>query len=135
MSSMDGAVREIEYLARSSHRVEVLYAVADHPLRRDELRELTGASSANLSRVLRGFEERHWIVRDGCWYKTTLLGEFVAGEFRGLHEGMKTEQQVRDIWLLLPAEAREFTLGMISEGVVTVAEREDPYRPVNRFVS
>ena len=132
---MDAAVREIEFLARSTHRVEVLYAVAERPHRRDELRELTGASSANLGRVLRSFEKRNWIVRDGHSYEATPLGEFVVGEFRGLHEGMKTERKLRDTWQWLPTEAKRFTIEMVSEAVVTVAETADPYGPVNRFVS
>jgi predicted transcriptional regulator len=131
---MDAAVREIEFLARSAHRVEILYAVAERPHRRDELRELTGASPANLGRVLRSFEKRNWIVRDGHYYEVTPLGEFVVNEFRGLHEAMNIEQKLRDVLQWLPAEVIGFDIELFIDAVVTVPEFDSPHQTVSRFV-
>lgn len=130
---MDAAVREIEFLARSAHRVEVLYAAAERPRRRDELQELTGASPANLGRVLRSFETRNWIVRDGHRYEATVLGKFVVNEFSDLHEAMKTERKLRDVLQWLPTEVIGFNIELFPDAVVTVPEFGSPHRTVSRF--
>lgn len=130
---MDAAVGEIEFLARSAHHVEILYAVAERPHRRDELQELTGASSANLGRVLRGFEKRNWIVRDDHGYEATPLGEFVVSGFRGLHERMKTERKLRDVWQWLPTEVIGFDIELFADAVVTIPEFGAPHRTASRF--
>lgn len=137
---MEGAIAEsplddIEFLARSEHRVTVLDALAGHPQRRDELRAMTGASSSTIGRTLRQFEDRRWIHRDGNTYEATQLGAFVASGIRDLLERIETERRLRDVWRWLPTEASGFTIEMGSDAVVTVAESDDPYQPVNRFVS
>lgn len=131
---MDAAVREIDFLARSAHRVEILYAAAERPHRRDEFQELTGASPANLGRVLRSFEKRNWIVRNGHWYEATPLGEFIVSEFRDLHEAMKTERKLRDVLRWLPTEVIGFPIELFTDAVVTVPEFGSPHQTASRFV-
>lgn len=52
---------EIEFLARSAHRVGVLDVLAAGPRDRDDLRTATGASSPTIGRVLSDFEDHRWI--------------------------------------------------------------------------
>jgi len=55
---------DIEFLARSDHRVTALDALATRPQSRTDLRELTGVSRSTVGRTLREFEARRWIRRE-----------------------------------------------------------------------
>ena len=126
---------DIEFLARSEHRVTALAALARRPQSRADLRAITGVSQSTIGRTLREFEERRWISRDGQHYEATQLGAFVAAGMWELIDRVETEQTLRDVWQWLPTEASGFTIQMISDAVVTVAEADNPYCPVNRFLS
>lgn len=126
---------DIEFLARSDHRVTALAALARRPQSRADLRAMTGVSQSTIGRILRAFEDRHWIRRNGQYYEATELGTFVAEGIRELIDRLETEQSLRDIWQWLPSETSGFAIEMIADAVVTVAEADDPYRPVNRFRS
>jgi predicted transcriptional regulator len=129
------AIDDGAFLARSEHRVTVLAALADRPRSRSDLREMTGVSSSTIGRTIREFEERRWIARDGHRYGATPLGSFVASAVTGVLERIETERKLRDVWDWLPIEASRLSVETLSGAVVTVATADDPYRPVNRFVS
>ena len=128
-------IDDIAYLARSEHRAPTLVALTVRPRSRSELWEMTGVSSSTIRRTLSEFEERGWIRRDGYQYETTPLGAFVATAVAELIERVETERKLRDVWHLLPEEESGFSVEMCADAVVTVADADDPYRPVNRFVS
>lgn len=124
---------DIAYLARSEHRAPTLVAVAARPRSRSELWEMTGVSSSTIRRTLGEFEDRNWIRRDGYRFTITPLGAFVATAVADLIERVELESQLRDIWQVLPGEDTGFTIEMCANAVVTVAEPENPYAPINRF--
>ena len=126
---------EVEFLARSDHRVTALAALARRPQSRADLLAMTGVSQSTIGRTLRAFEDRNWIRRDGQYYEATQLGTFVAEGIRELIDRFETERSLRNVWQWLPSKASGFTIEMMSDAVVTVAETDDPYRPVNRFRS
>lgn len=126
---------EAEFLVRSKHRIAALDALAERPRTRADLQALTGASSSTTRRTLRAFEERNWIDRDGNRYETTPMGAFIAAGTRDLLDRFETERRLRDVWQWLPTGASGFTVEMATDAVVTVAEVDAPYRPVNQFAS
>ncbi|WP_433633135.1 helix-turn-helix transcriptional regulator [Halomicrococcus sp. NG-SE-24] len=126
---------DVEFLARSDHRVTTLAALARWPQSRADLRAITGVSQSTIGRTLRAFEDRHWIRRDEQHYEATQLGAFIAAGMWELVDRVETEQTLRNVWQWLPSEASGFTVDMVSDAVVTVAEADDPYRPVTRFLS
>ena len=126
---------DVEFLARSDHRVTVLTALARRPQSRADLQTMTAASTSTIGRTLREFEERQWISKDGHQFEATQLGAFVAAGIKELIDRLETEQALRDVWQWLPTEASGFTIEMASKAVVTDAKADDPYGPVNRFVS
>ena len=130
---MDSALDEIEFLVRSEHRVEALDALAERPRSRSDLQAATGASSSTVGRLLRKFEARDWIVRDGHEYRMTPEGTFVAEEVTSLLDRMETRQQLRDVATWLPTEKLGITIEAFSEAVVTAVDAEEPYRPVRRY--
>ncbi|WP_265111044.1 helix-turn-helix transcriptional regulator [Halosolutus halophilus] len=136
LSSTTGSpLEDTEFLVRSEHRVKALGALARRPQSRADLRTRTEVSRSTIGRTLREFEERQWIRRDGHQFEATQLGAFVASGMQELIERIEIEHTLRDIWEWLPSEASGFTIEMASEAVVTDAGADDPYGPVNRFVS
>lgn len=130
---MNSPIDDVEFLARSEHRIDVLDALAEGPKSRTDLGDATGASSATLGRILSDFEERKWVQRSGYRYELTTQGRFIADGVSNLLRRVETEQKLRDVLDLLPAESLGFTLDMFGGAVVTVADAEDPYRAVGRF--
>jgi len=126
---------DIEYLLRSRHRVPTLVAMSVRPRSRSELVEYAGVSSSTIRRTLREFEERRWIQRSGYQYETTQLGGYVASAMAELIDRIETERKLRDVWEWLPNREDGFTIDMCIDASVTVATADDPYRPVNRFLT
>ncbi|WP_101295653.1 helix-turn-helix transcriptional regulator [Halegenticoccus soli] len=129
------SIDDVAYLTRADHRIPTLIALTVRPRSRSELWELTGVSSSTIRRTLREFEDRNWIRRDGYQFEATQLGAFVASALAEMIERVETERRLRDVWRWLPGEECGFTIEMCSDAVVTVADADDPYRPVNRFTS
>lgn len=135
LDTADSPIDDIAYLSRSTHRVPMLAAMAARPRSRSELWELTGVSSSTVRRTLREFEDRNWIRREGYQYEATEPGAFVASAMEELIERIESERTLRDIWDWFPDEMSGFAIEACSDGVVTVADSDDPYAPVNRFES
>lgn len=134
-STKDAPLDDIAFLARSEHRVTALAALARRPQSRADLREMTEASASTIGRTLREFEARQWIRKEGHHFEATELGAFVASGMRELIDRFETEHKLRDVCQWLPIGESGFTIEMASNAVVTDAKAEDPYGPVNRFVS
>lgn len=128
-------IDDIAYLARAEHRVPALIALTVRPRSRSELWEITGVSSSTIRRTLREFEDRSWIRRNGYQYEATQLGAYIASAMAVSIERSETERKLRDVWHWLPGEESGFTIDMCADAVVTVADADDPYRPVTRFMS
>jgi predicted transcriptional regulator len=129
---MESAVRNIEFLARSDHRVAALEALSEEPHDRRDLRAVTGASDPTIGRVVRDFEDRSWIVRDGPDYELSPLGAFVTERFFELREGMRTAETLREVWQWLPREMEGFTVEHFEDAVVAYPGPNYPYTPVER---
>ncbi len=134
-SDIPTPLEDVAFLVRSAHRVAALEALAERPLRRAQLQERTGASSSTISRLLREFETRHWVMRDGPQYEATELGQFVATGLAELLTRIETERNLRHVWAWLPTDGDGITLEMVADAVVTTAEASDPYAPLHRFES
>ncbi|MFH5800482.1 helix-turn-helix transcriptional regulator [Haladaptatus sp. CMAA 1911] len=129
---MNAPIDDIEFLARSDHRVGVLDALAECPCDRTDLRSATSASSPTMGRILSDFEDRRWVVRTGRTYELTRLGEFVADRFSNLRDAMATERKLRDVLPWLPREMEGFSVGLFTDPVVSYPGPGYPYEPVER---
>ncbi|USZ71744.1 helix-turn-helix transcriptional regulator [Natronosalvus halobius] len=130
---MDAALEEIDFLARSTHRVGVLEGLTDGARERRDLAAATGASTPTMSRILADFEDRRWIARDGPTYCLTSLGEFVAERFLELREAMEIEHKLRDVWQWLPREMEGFSVDLFTDAVVSYPGPGYPYEPIERL--
>ena len=132
-TALERSVEEIEFLARSAHRIGVLTALSAGPRDRAGLCETTGASSPTMGRVLGDFEDRGWIHREGRTYDLTTLGEFVAAEFVDLCESMATERKLRDVWRWLPREMAGFDVDLFADAVISYPGPAYPSLPLERI--
>ncbi|WP_440763811.1 helix-turn-helix transcriptional regulator [Natronorubrum sp. DTA7] len=129
---MDNALLDIEFLARSEHRVAVLDALSEDAFDRRDLCDVTGASNPTVGRIIRDLEDRGWIVRDDGRYEPTPLGEFVTERFVELWSGMATARTLRDVWRWLPREMEGFTVDLFADAEVASPGPGYPYQPIER---
>ncbi|WP_265111748.1 helix-turn-helix transcriptional regulator [Halosolutus halophilus] len=129
---MDGILEEIEFLALSGNRIDVLNAVSATPRTRRELAEITDASQPTLGRVLRDFDDRNWISRTGDEYEATATGRLVADGITDLYDILETELKLRDIAAWLPEEAMTFDLRRLRDATIVVPSQTRPSAPVRR---
>ena len=131
---MEAALDEIEFLARSKNRVEVLRLLAADGHTRGRLGEATGASQATLGRILEDFTERSWVRREGNEYVATATGTLVAEGIDGLLGILETEAKLRSVVKYLPAEAMAFDLRRLADATITVPSRTRPSAPLQRVL-
>ncbi|WP_336337906.1 helix-turn-helix transcriptional regulator [Haloarcula brevis] len=131
---MESALEEIEFLALSSNRVEVLRLLASGPHTRGELAAETGASQATLGRIIADFEERSWIRRTAGEYVATATGRIVADGFTDLLDSLETERGLRDIVEYLPTDAMDFDLRHLADATITVPSQTRPNAPLQRLL-
>lgn len=131
---MDAVLEEVEFLARSENRIEVLRLLAAGSHTRENLVDATGASQATLSRILSGFEERSWIQRQDGTYVATATGRLVACGFTDLLDSLATEQELRGVVEYLPTEELTFDLRHLVDATVTHPTGTRPDAPVGRLL-
>lgn len=131
---MESALEEIEFLARSPNRVDVLRSLAEERHTRDELASATGASQATLGRILEDFDERSWIRREDGQYVATATGRLVADGFTNLLDVLETESELRAIVRYLPTHAMDFDLGHLADATITTPSQTRPNAPVQRLL-
>jgi predicted transcriptional regulator len=129
---MESALEEIEFLALSSNRVELLRLLAEAPRTRSDLAATTGASQATLGRILHDFEERSWVRRESGAYEATATGRLVADGFTDLLDILETEAELRDIVEYLPTDALGFDLRRLADATITVPTQTRPNAPLQR---
>lgn len=123
------SLEDVAFLARSEHRAEVLDRLTRDDWTRRELHDATGISQPTLGRILGGFEERAWAVKNGAddrrAYTLTPFGELLAEEFATVLETTRTVRELREVVPHLPFEAMDFELSLLREARVTTAQPDD----------
>lgn len=115
---MSSSIEDIEFLARSSHRVEVLDALADAPRTRHELKERADVSRITIRRLLEDLEERGWIEHDNGQYEATASGRVVAREFARLQSNLSVADRLDDALEWLPTGEFGFDLARLHDADV-----------------
>lgn len=131
---MESALEEIEFLALSSNRVEVLNLLSADRQTRTELAAATGASQATLGRILGDFQERSWAKREDGEYVATATGRLVSAGFTDLLEILGTERKLRELVQYLPTDAMDFDLARLANATITVPSQTKPDAPVQRVL-
>ncbi|SDR02769.1 helix-turn-helix transcriptional regulator [Natronobacterium texcoconense] len=132
---MASPLEEIEFLALSANRVDVLELLAEDEYTRSELAHETGASQATLGRILGDFDERSWITRDGSRYRATATGRLVAEGVTDLRTILETEGKLRDVVDYLPTRGLAFDLRHLADATITKPSQTRPNAPVQRLLA
>lgn len=131
-SSNRPALDDVEFLARSDSRVEILELIRAAPRTRDDLKDAMAVSRVTLSRILREFEERGWITRRNGRYEPTPRGAFVAAEFTQLLENVETANALDEELRWLPTGAFGFPLARIGDAEIVTPSRSDHTAAIRR---
>jgi predicted transcriptional regulator len=131
---MESVLEEIEFLALSPNRVEVLRLLAEDSQTRSDLAAATGASQATLGRILSDFEDRSWVEREGGKYAATATGRLVADGFTDLLAVLEIEADLRDIVEYLPTQEMAFDLRRLADATITRPSQTRPNAPVRRVL-
>ncbi|MFW6018355.1 MAG: helix-turn-helix transcriptional regulator [Halapricum sp.] len=131
---MQSVLDEVEFLARSENRVEVLTALAEERRTRRDLEAETDASQATLGRILGDFRDRSWVRKDGSEYVTTATGTLVARGLTDLLEILETECELRGLVRYLPTHAMDFDLRHLADATITTPTQTRPNAPVQRLL-
>ena len=129
---MGSSLEDAEFLLSSDHRVGVLEQLLDGACDRRDLRSATGASPPTIGRIIGDFEDRHWIERNGRFYRLTGLGTFVAERVADFQGAMATERRLRRVWPWLPHELEGFDVELVLDAVISFPGPQYPYQPVER---
>ena len=124
---------DVEFLARSNHRVEVLRTLASGPRTRPDLNGETGVSQPTLGRVLGAFEDRNWVERRGQEYALTAFGELVRGAFEDLLDTVEVVQTLGGLSDMLPTDEMDFDLRELGDATVITPAAGDAFRHVTRI--
>lgn len=131
---MESTLEEIEFLALSPNRVEVLTRLAASRHTRNDLAATTGASQATLGRILNDFQERSWIKREAGGYVATATGQLVADGFTDLLDILEIEGKLRKIVPYLPTHAMDVDLRNLADATITTPSQTKPNAPIQRLL-
>jgi predicted transcriptional regulator len=127
-------LEEIEFLARSANRIEVLAALVEEPRSRQALAESVGVSQPTLGRILRDLTERKWVTTDGDRYRATATGELVATGITDLRERLATETKLRDVIEWVPTDTVDVGLHHFADAEITTPSQTRPNAPIQRML-
>lgn len=125
---------DLEFLASSWTRFDVLQALRDGPRMRHELKDLTQVSRVTLSRILSDLEERGWIRRDGDHYEATDHGRLIADEVGRLLSTLVTADEMADAIEWLPVDEFDFELDRLRDVTVITPDQHDFTAPTSDLV-
>ncbi|CQR49463.1 MULTISPECIES: helix-turn-helix transcriptional regulator [Haloferax] len=112
----------------------LLEALLDEPLDRRGIEDRLGVSKATSHRFTRWLDERGLGERTDRRFRLTGLGEVVAEEVLRFEANVRTARRLTPLLDAICDDHDEFVVEPFADATVTVAESEDPYRPVERFV-
>ena len=125
MSTSSSRLNDIEFLTRSSNRLDVLEAIRDTPRSRRELRDDTTFSRVTLSRILNDLTERGWVVPRNGRYEITPEGAIVVTEVRRLFRNLDAADALGETLAWLPTSQFDFELGRLADAEVLIPEGYD----------
>lgn len=129
---MPDPLEEIEFLARSGNRIELLDTLAERAYSRRELGEAVAASQPTIGRVLNDLSDRGWVTYDGERYAATPTGRLVAAGITDLRERLAAESRLREIAGLLPAV--DVDLRAFGDATITTPSSTRPGAPIQRML-
>jgi predicted transcriptional regulator len=113
----------------------VLEALRQEPLDRGEIEERLDISRATSHRFTKWLDEQGFVEKADGRFRLTGRGEAVADEVLRFEANVRTVHRMAPLLDLICEDHQEFVLEPFVGATVTVAEPDDPYQPVERFIS
>ena len=113
----------------------VLEALLEEPLDRREIEERLDVSRATSHRYTQWLGEQGFIEKFNSRFQLTWRGEVIAGEVLRFEANVRTAHRLTPLLNVICEDHREFVVEPFVDATITVAEPDDPYRPIERFVS
>ncbi|ELZ01333.1 putative DNA binding protein [Natrialba chahannaoensis JCM 10990] len=113
----------------------VLEALRDEPLDRREIEERLDVSRATSHRFTQWLDEQGFVEKVDGRFQLTGPGEAVADEVLRFEANVSTVHRLSPLLDAVCEDHQEFVLEPFVDANVTLAEPDDPYRPVERFLS
>ena len=113
----------------------VLEALLDEPLDRGEIEDRLDVSRATSHRFTRWLDEQGLVVKESGRFRLTGRGVSIAEEVLRFEATVGTAHRLAPLLDVICEDHREFVVEPFVDATVTVAEPDDPYAPVERFVS
>lgn len=127
---MTEPISDVEFLAGSASRFQVLRALVDGATSLAELESVADVSRTTLWRTLTELERRGWVDRVPEGYEATPVGAFVAETFADMLVGLGVADELGDLIRWLPSEEIDFSLSRLADAEVAVPTPSDPQAPM-----
>lgn len=129
---MDDVLADVQFLANSANRVQVLEALAAGPATRRELQDETGVPRSTAARVLDEAADHGWVRSEGSRYRITPLGTVMISEFRSYVETIEGVHHLGPAVDWLPEPVRDLDFRYFRDADVTTPTDENPTAPFDR---
>ncbi|MFB6223614.1 MAG: helix-turn-helix transcriptional regulator [Haloarcula sp.] len=113
----------------------VLEALRNEPLDRREIEERLDVSRATSHRFTQWLDEQGFVEKVDGRFQLTGRGEAVADEVLRFEANVRTVHRMAPLLDLICEDHQEFVVEPFVDATVTVAKPDDPYQPVERFIS
>ena len=113
----------------------VLEALRTEPLDRREIEDRLDVSRATSHRFTQWLDEQGFVEKVDGRFQLTGRGEAVADEVLRFEANVRTVRRLAPLLDTICEDHQEFVLEPFVDAKVTLAEPDDPYQPVERFVS
>lgn len=113
----------------------VLEALRAEPLDRREIEERLDVSRATSHRFTRWLDEQEFVEKVDGRFQLTGRGEAVADELLRFEANVGTVHRLAPLLDVICEDHQDFVIEPFVDARVTLAEPDDPYQPVERFIS
>ncbi|WP_119815575.1 helix-turn-helix transcriptional regulator [Halalkaliarchaeum desulfuricum] len=125
---------DVQYLAGSPVRANILAALCEEPLRPTQLTDRVDATRTTVQRILAGYLDREWVVKRGHRYTVTVTGRGVYRAYESLCADVERASELGSFASHIGPIADDLPWTALESAEVTAASDRDPFSTVQRLV-
>lgn len=115
-------------------RKSALAVLASGPQHRRELQEELEISKATCHRIIRSFDDQGLLQRTENGYELSELGRIVSEQVSQFEATVRTAHEMEPLLDGIAASAVDFDIELFTDANIVLAQANDPYPPVERFI-
>ena len=120
----------VTYLGASPVRIAVLEALAERRLSRRELQDAVDTSRTTLWRLLREFEDRHWIRETETEVELTTAGRIILERIGALRTASEAIETLADVIDWLPVDEMDVPIERLAAAEIVRPATSNPAAPM-----